>query len=457
MARVLMFLATLSLLLARSAKADCDSGIEEGPTAWRFCDYLLTLSNEERCKAESKARATVYDAIDAVCSSPEVEGTGPQQEPPRGRASTAPAPKRPAAGPTGPNRDRPSRPGVVCPPPPDGQRASHNPGRPPSGNRARPQVAAARRDRSARADAEYTKCSPANGGMRSFLVPEGWTLVSMTDLETEDDVALPFMAIIMSTASNQMHVLFRGAMTAAEWDICLEQLWPVVEEALEAHVSDGERLPVVSVGGINLGGAIGTLISQAIQDWKVRNSVNYMQVGANFFATPKVGDSTYVANYDINVNQRNILFEHDPIPTIPCYPLVTCNATEVDYPEEMESPKMMESPNMMDSPDTMMSPDMMETPTYPGLPTMLSTPTYPAMPTMTTMQPEMPTMTTMQPEMPTMTTMQPEMPTMTTMQPDMPTMTTMQPEMLTMSPAMEVSPTMMNDDEMDMGGMMGDR
>jgi Lipase (class 3) len=115
------------------------------------------------------------------------------------------------------------------------------------------------------------------------------------------------------TLPGAIHSGFAGALDAV--------LTPIATRVVR-QVAAGSATSVQLVGH-SLGGGVGTLLAYALQRalTQIPSTSNLVNnVDAVLFAPPRVGDDTFVMSFNRDVNARNVAFQYDPVPQIPCSP-----------------------------------------------------------------------------------------------------------------------------------------
>lgn len=123
---------------------------------------------------------------------------------------------------------------------------------------------------------QYTPCAPSSQG--ELLVPEGWQLHAMLNLSQGSDSvpALPFVALLVQPQEQALAILARGTLTAHEWGMdfswnqteeynatfgapvhwgfgsVFEEVWPGVQDALQALAVDSREVKQVGVFRLQL-------------------------------------------------------------------------------------------------------------------------------------------------------------------------------------------------------------
>lgn len=217
----------------------------------------------------------------------------------------------------------------------------------------------------------FSQCSPENGGAASFLVPSGWSLVSLIKLSQgrrATPAALPFATVLASAATGQVVVGLRGTNTQSEWgrDFAYSQttkttvrykspngrrrrtkltgavhfgfaqiyseIAPAILEAVLSEVVKSKATSV-TVAGHSLGAGVGQLLALALQNALASDPATSglgVKVGAALFAAPNAGDAAFVAAFNRAVSARRIALNTDLVPQVPCTPkMFTCSAASV--------------------------------------------------------------------------------------------------------------------------------
>jgi len=185
--------------------------------------------------------------------------------------------------------------------------------------------------------ADYTTCSKELGGMRPFLVPDGWSLVDMVSINFADGVPAPFIAILTNPSAKQLSIIIRSVLFVSEWTVgrnhtliessfpgrthagitaIFQQVWPNVEATLQSQVTSGS-VSHVTVAGINMGGGVAHLLGYKAQEL-LEAQRSPVVVGLVTIGAMTSGDAEWMRAFNKKINVRHVSYITDLFSQSPC-------------------------------------------------------------------------------------------------------------------------------------------